>query len=142
MEKTAPRTPVQPSLLTLEEAAVYLGITVGTLTIYISQGKLHKFDLNGITGLSLAELAEYRYTHQNKDRSKGGTELNPDPQGEAVLLQDLIAQVFASVPGLIGIGRLTEVPRTWKIDATTIRGPESYRLTRTADGSFQHERWT
>lgn len=60
--------------------------------------------------------------------------------GEAQILQELITHAF-EIPGIIGLGRFSEMPRTWKLDVTTVRGPETYRVTRNIDGSFQQERW-
>ena len=63
------------------------------------------------------------------------------PSEEERIIQAVIAHAFASVPGIRGLGRFSEVPRTWKLDVLTARGPESYRLTREPDGHFQQERW-
>jgi hypothetical protein len=63
------------------------------------------------------------------------------PSEEERIIQAVIAHTFASVPGIRSLGRLSEVPRSWKVDVMTERGPESYRVMRGIDGSFRQERW-
>lgn len=63
------------------------------------------------------------------------------PSEEERTLQAVIAHTFASIPGIRGLGRLSEIPRSWKVDLMTERGPESYRITRDVDGTLQQERW-
>lgn len=63
------------------------------------------------------------------------------PSEEERTLQAVIAHAFASIPGIRGLGRLSEIPRSWKVDLMTERGPESYRITRDVDGRLQQERW-
>lgn len=153
----------EAALLNEEEAATYLGVTVGTIRAYLSNGTLCKKDWNGQTGLLLTDLYGYRESRSaRRGRKAAQPELEEEPStassspesdltehtspendssGEVCILQGLVAYAFANIPGVLGLPRMTEVPRSWKIDASTVRGPESYRLIRNADGTFQQERW-
>lgn len=117
------------------------------MSTYVSQGKLKKVEHNGESDFLLTDLEEYskgrgkhKTVKEKPEQAIGQHEKSVDLAAEAQLLTDLITHAFTLIPEING-GRMTEVPRTWKIDVTTTRGPESYRVTRNPDGSFQHERW-
>ncbi len=142
------------TMLTPGEAAAYLGVTETTLNTYLYQGRFRKYEINGIVGLSLGELADYRLEHPHKktrprkhvpEKESSIVSEQPAPLsieeplcGEAAMIQALIAHAF-QVPGIIGIGRFMERPRTWQFDVTTARGPEVYLITRNIDGSFERK---
>lgn len=134
----------EKSLLSKEDAAAYLNVTEDTLRTYVSQGKLKRAENNGESGFLLADLEKYseeRRANRATRKAVEKSEESSEQASEAQLLTELIAHAFTSIPGINGLGRMTEVPRTWKLDVTTARGPESYRVTRNPDGSFQHECW-
>jgi hypothetical protein len=148
-----PGTPAQ-TLLSEEEAAAYLGVKQATIRVYVTAETLR---VTGEGTFALEDLRSYkerRDARWSKPRklvadapadakavADAPADRSAETPGEAQLLQTLIAHVFTETPGITGLGRLAEAPRSWKVDVTTERGPESYRVTRQVDGSFQQERW-
>lgn len=132
------------TLLNEEEAAAYLGIKQNTLRTYVANKTLREEEVGLFLLEDLRIYKEVRDARWSKPRklTPGQTAAaKSDPPGEAQLLQQLIAHVFTETPGITGLGRLSEAPRSWKVDVTTEHGPESYRVTRLVDGLFQQERW-
>lgn len=145
-ESEASLEPAAPAktLLNEEEAAAYLGIKQNTLRTYVANKTLREEEVGLFLLEDLRVYKEVRDARWSKPRKlapgQSATAKNDTP-GEAQLLQQLIVHVFTETPAITGLGRLSEAPRSWKVDVTTERGPESYRVTRLVDGSFQQERW-
>ncbi len=141
-------------IFTEEEAATYLGVKVVTIRAYASSDILTRQPDGGFL---LADLRRYKEARDARGRApKPATA--PTASEESVtpvaslerdiytseeerIIQAVIAHAFATVPGIRSLGRLSEVPRTWKVDVMTERGPESYRVMRGIDGGLQQERW-
>lgn len=151
-------TELEPmDLVSEEEAAEILGVKLNTVHSYASGGLLQKYvQSNGEWQIVRASVENYLKNRKGRkeqpEEMEKATELTPtptteqpepksDPVGEEALLQALITYAFSAIPGITRLPRFTEVPRTWKLDLVTVRGPESYRVTCTPDGSFQRERW-
>jgi len=143
-EAEASRGPDAPTktLLNEEEAAAFLGVKQATIRTYVANKTLREEEPGLFWLEELRIYKEVRDARWSKPRklAPGQSVAKNDPPGEAQLLQALIAHVFTT-PGITGLGRLSEAPRSWKVDVTTEHGPESYRVTRLVDGSFQQELW-